>query len=59
MLLKEKEKEVKNLRDNYSEYRKKMQKQTILYNKNKQNLELVGKNNALMQMLICKIINSK
>lgn len=59
MLLKEKEKEVKNLRDNYSEYKKKMQKQTILYNKNKQNLELVRKNNALMKMLICKIINSK
>lgn len=59
MLLKEKEKEVKNLRDNYSEYKKKMQKQTILYNKNKQNLDLVRKNNALMKMLICKIINSK
>ena len=59
MLIKEKEKEVKNLRDNYSEYKKKMQKQTILYNKNKQNLDLVRKNNALMKMLICKIINSK
>ena len=59
MLLKKKEKEVKNLRDNYSEYKKKMQKQTILYSKNKQNLDLVRKNNALMKMLICKIINSK
>lgn len=36
-----------------------MQKQNSQYRKNKENLELIRKNNALMKMLICKLINSK
>ena len=59
VLLKEKEKEIKNLKENYTEYKKKMQKQNTQYRKNKENLELIRKNNALMKIMICKLINSK
>ena len=57
--MKEKEKEIKNLKENYTEYKKKMQKQNTQYRKNKENLELIRKNNALMKIMICKLINSK
>ena len=59
MLLSEKEKESKGLRTNYEEYKKKMQKQKYIFNKNKEHLELVRKNNEMMKLLICKLINSK
>ena len=43
----------------YEEYKKKMQKQKYIFKKNKEHLELVRKNNEMMKLLICKLINSK
>lgn len=58
-LLKEKETEAGVAKKNYEEYRKKLNKQIQNFKNNKEKLERVRQNNALMKEIICKLINSK